>query len=152
MGDSLRPPRELDFSNTQKSWPEYKKRFARYRKASGLSDKSAERQINMLIYCMGREAEAIVNQIKVRAPRAAVLANKEQGIAAVKAEDAEGTLYDRTVEALDAYFTPRDNHLHYEVLFMSRSQFPERVTNISSEICMSWSRGAVGGTSCTRRI
>ena len=79
----------------------------------------------MLIYCMGREAEAIVNQIKVRAPRAAVLANKEQGIAAVKAEDAEGTLYDRTVEALDAYFTPRDNHLHYAVLSMSRSQLTE---------------------------
>ena len=79
----------------------------------------------MLIYCMGRETEAIVNQINVRAPRAAVAANEERGIAAVKAEDAEGTLYDRTVDALDDYFSPMNNHLHYAVVSMSRSQFPE---------------------------
>lgn len=87
-----------------------------------MSEKSAERQVNMLIYCMGCEAEAIINQITVRQPRAAVAADAARGIIAVEAEDAERTLYARTVEALDAYFTPRDNHLHYAVLFMSRSQ------------------------------
>ena len=122
MGDPLRPPGELDFSDTQKSWPEYKRRFSRYRIASGLSEKSAARQVNLLIYCMGREAETIVSQIDVRPPRAAVEADVGRGIEAVPAEDAEATLYDRTVEALDAYFTPQDNHLHYAVLFMSRSQ------------------------------
>jgi len=48
-----------------------------------------------------------------------------RGIIAVEAEDAERTLYARTVEALDAYFTQRDNHLHYAVLFMSLSQQSE---------------------------
>ena len=33
----------------------------------------------MLLYCMGRETEAIVNQINVRAPRAAVAAKKGMG-------------------------------------------------------------------------
>ena len=43
----------------------------------------------------------------------------------MEAEDAEGTLYNRTVKALDAYLTPMDMHLHYAVLFMSQSKSPE---------------------------
>jgi hypothetical protein len=70
----------------------------------------------MLIYCMGGEAEAIVTQIYIRAPRAADQDNN------IVTEDAEGTLYVRTPKAFGAYFNPRDNHLHYGVLFMSRTQ------------------------------
>ena len=107
-GGSIQPPSRLDFSDAQRGWPEYKRRFERYRSASGLSDKSAQRQVDMLIYCMGEEAEEIANQITVRAPTAD--------------EDADGTLFKRTVEAFDSYFNPRDNHLHYAVLLGSRVQ------------------------------
>ena len=40
----------------------------------------------------------------------------------VAAEDRKTSLYDHTVEVLNAYFNTHDNHLHYAVLFMSRSQ------------------------------
>ncbi|XP_067947271.1 uncharacterized protein [Watersipora subatra] len=73
----------------------------------------------MLLYCMGKEAESIYGQLTVRPPR---VANPDAGIAA---EDAGGMSFDRTVEALDNYFTPRDNHLHYAVLLGSRVQLPD---------------------------
>ena len=36
------------------------KRFLRYRKATGLSDKAGETQISTLIYCMGDSAEDVL--------------------------------------------------------------------------------------------
>jgi hypothetical protein len=119
MADSkLRGPSEMDFSNSQKSWPEWKRRFLRYRSASGLDEKAAQRQVDTLIYMMGEEAETIYEQLTVRVPRAADPGNN------IDAEDDDGTLFDRTVEAFDAYFVPRDNHLHYAVMLGSRSQLP----------------------------
>lgn len=126
MGDSLTPPDELDFTNTPKSWDDYKTRFEHYRIASGLNEKFAVRQIKMTTYCMSREAESIVTQLNIREPRDAVEADKRRGIETVDAEDAEGTLYYCAIETLAPYFNPRNNHLpsnnHYAVLFMSRSQ------------------------------
>ena len=63
-----------------------------------------------------------MSQLTIREPREAVVADETRGIEAVAAEDPEGTLYARTIEALSAYFNPRDNHLHYAVLFGSRVQ------------------------------
>lgn len=125
MSTSLQPPGELDFSDAHRSWPEYRRRFERYRIASGLDERSGARQVSMLVYCMGKEAESIVGQLNVRAPRAEVQADEARGILAAQAEDADGTLYNRTVEALEAYFNPRNNHLHYAVLFGSRTQQAE---------------------------
>ena len=108
-------PKEMDFSAPQ-TWPEWKRRFLRYRSASGLSERNAQRQVDMLLYCMGEEAESISAQLVVRPPRVADVPNN------IAAEDADGTLFNRTVEALDNYFMPRDNHLHYAVLLGSRVQ------------------------------
>lgn len=119
MPGGLEIPKGLDFSNTQKAWPEYKRRFLRYRSASGLSEKPAQQQVDMLIYCMGEEAESIIPHLQVRPPQEADEDNN------IPAEDADETLFDRTVEAFDTYFNPRDNHLHYAVLFGSRMQAPE---------------------------
>ena len=104
-------PKEMDFSAPQ-TWPEWKRRFLRYRSASGLSERNAQRQVDMLLYCMGEEAESISAQLVVRPPRVADVPNN------IAAEDADGTLFNRTVEALDNYFMPRDNHLHYAVLLV----------------------------------
>jgi len=65
---------------------------------------------------MGEEAEQIETQLVVRAPRGAEGDNP--------AEDADATLYGRTVEAFSQYFNPRNNYLHYAVLFGSRVQQP----------------------------
>lgn len=73
----------------------------------------------MLIYRMGEESEAIVPHLQVRPTRAADNANN------IAAEDPEGTLFDCTIEAFDKYFNPRDNHLHYAVLFGSHMQQPD---------------------------
>ncbi|XP_067940192.1 uncharacterized protein [Watersipora subatra] len=113
---SLKPPAELDFSSSQKAWPDWRKRFERYRSASGLCERSAQRQVDTLIFAMGEEAEAIADQIQIRPPREADEA------AGIEAENAEETLYLRTLEGFDNYFNPRSNHLHYAVLFGSRLQ------------------------------
>ena len=68
---------------------------------------------------MGEEAEQIATQITVRAP---IAANETANIAG---EDAEGTLFQRTLEGFDNYFNPRNNHLHYAVMFGSRVQLPD---------------------------
>ena len=57
----INPPKGLDFSNARSTWGAWKQRFERYRTASGIRDKSAEQQVDILIYVMGDEAESIHN-------------------------------------------------------------------------------------------
>jgi len=40
-------------------WPKWIRRFERFRQASGLSEKSEENQVNMLVYSMGDKADDI---------------------------------------------------------------------------------------------
>ena len=82
----------------------------RYRSARGLIDKDQQRQIDTLIYVMGPEAEKIVSQVTPRA----VGTDEDEG----------GTLFIRTVDGFTNYFHPRDNSLHYSILFSSRVQGP----------------------------
>ncbi len=42
-------------------WGKWKGRFRQYRVASGLSEKTAQCQISTLLYCMGEEAEDVLN-------------------------------------------------------------------------------------------
>ncbi|XP_067945234.1 uncharacterized protein [Watersipora subatra] len=112
--NSLKPPDNLDFVNSFTAWPEWLRRFNRYRSASGLDMQPPERQINTLIYIMGEEAEKIETQITVRPPRAAA--------GDIAEEDEAATRYDRTVECFRNYFNPRSNHLHHAVLFGSQVQ------------------------------
>ena len=45
-------PEPLSFSNSEE-WPTWIRRFERYRSVSGLDEKSAEKQVDTLIYSMG---------------------------------------------------------------------------------------------------
>ena len=112
----------MRISNTDKSWPEYRRRFERYQIAAGLDEKSGFRQVGMLLHCTSKETESIFKQLKVSKPRAAVVADEGRGIAAVETENKDGSLYNRPLEALDAYFNPHSNTLHYAVLLGSRIQ------------------------------
>ena len=76
----------------------------------------------MLLHCTSIETKSIFKQLKVRKPRAAVAADEGGGIAAVGTENDDGSLYNRTLEALDAYFNPHSNTVHYAVLLGSRIQ------------------------------
>ena len=52
-------PESFSFTNPE-LWPKWIRRFERYRLASGLSNKSAEVQVNALIYHMGDLADDIL--------------------------------------------------------------------------------------------
>jgi hypothetical protein len=52
-------PAPQTFSFDAAKWPEWKKRFERFRIASDLASKPGARQAAMLIYCMGPQAEEI---------------------------------------------------------------------------------------------
>ena len=73
-----------------------------------MEDKPQQRQVDALIYTMGPEAERIVNQISVRD--------------VTGDEVAADTLFVRTLEGFTSYFHPRDNTLHFSILFSNRVQ------------------------------
>ena len=106
----IKTPSPLDFSNASEVWDDWKQRFMRYRSASGLIDRDQQRQIDTLIYVMGDEAEKVFRQVVPRET--------------VGNEDANATLFIRTLDGFTNYFHPRDNSLHYSILFSSRIQGP----------------------------
>ncbi|KAF6038468.1 hypothetical protein EB796_003223 [Bugula neritina] len=107
----INPPKSMDFSNARSTWSAWKQRFERYRTASGLSNKTPEQQVDILIYVMGEEAESIHNQLTIRDQTV------EDGTPV-----ATDTIYARTLEAFNGYFNPQENTLHYRILFSSRLQ------------------------------
>ena len=56
----INPPEKFDFGKPE-MWPKWRKRFDRFRAASGLDEKDGPNQINALIYSMGERAEDIFN-------------------------------------------------------------------------------------------
>ena len=104
---NLRYPNALDFSNSQEQWPEWISRFERFRLASGLDEKSAERQVNTLVYTMGEEAEKVYSQLTITKPTETEATENPQ------------LLYERTVKAFKDYFNPTSNSLHYSILLSS---------------------------------
>lgn len=60
----ITPPSEFNFREPVE-WPRWIKRFERYRFASGLSEKEEKTQVNMLLYCLGDEGEALLESFKL---------------------------------------------------------------------------------------
>ena len=58
------PPDLLNFKSPE-DWPHWKQRFEQFRVASGLVDESAKKQVSMLIYCLGKEAETVLASTNV---------------------------------------------------------------------------------------
>jgi len=42
-------------------WPKRKRRFEQYHEASGLAEKGELRQVSTLLYCLGKEAEEVLD-------------------------------------------------------------------------------------------
>ena len=55
----LEPPSQFNFHNPEE-WRKWKKRFEQYRSASKLDEEPATRQVSTLLYCLGEEAEAVL--------------------------------------------------------------------------------------------
>ena len=56
----LSPPEEFNFKCPDE-WPRWKRRFEQFRIASGLGEESETKQVNTLLYCLGKESEAVLS-------------------------------------------------------------------------------------------
>ena len=111
---NLQPLGPFCFKKTEE-WPKWKRRFEQYRVASGLGDQSESRQVSTLLYCLGEDAEDILDTIRITA------------------EDKKK--YDKVVEAFDHYFQVRKNVIFERTCFNRRSQLPnESVEQFITEV------------------
>ena len=100
---NLQPPAPFCFQKTDE-WPKWKRRFEQYRQASGLADKGEKRQVNTFLYCLGNDAEEILDTTRITAE------NKKK--------------YNKVVEAFDGYFMVRKNIIFERARFNKRCQLP----------------------------
>ena len=87
----LLPPAAFDFTHPEE-WPNWRKRFERFRQAAKITAEEEEIQVSTLIYTMGPQAETIFAQF------------------GLSAEDS--TRWDPVIGAYDRYFQPRRNVIH----------------------------------------
>ena len=100
----LEPPPSFSFKALDQS-PKWKRRFAQYRLASGLSTKSDERQTSTLLYCMDEDAEDTLTSTDI------------------SAEDRRS--YAAVIAKFDAFFQVRKNSIFEHARFNRRSQKEE---------------------------
>ena len=60
----LQPPECFNFKRPDE-WPKWSKRFEQFRVTSGLSTKDDTRQVCMLLYCLGEEAEDVLKSTNI---------------------------------------------------------------------------------------
>ena len=61
---NLQPPAPFCFQKIDE-WPKLKRCFEQYQLASGLADKGEERQVSTLLYCLGEDAEDVLDTMKI---------------------------------------------------------------------------------------
>ena len=84
----LVPPQPFQFKNPD-SWSKWKRRFQQYRLVSGLTAQGADQQVSTLLYCMGEEAEDVLNSTNITTE--------------------ERKVFDEVVKAFDGFFQIRVN-------------------------------------------
>ena len=94
-------PESFDFARPE-TWEKWFQRFERFRSASSLESKAEEVQVNTLIYCMGGEAEDILDSLNL--------------------SDADRKKYKNVTEALQKYFVPKRNVIFERAKFNQRTQ------------------------------
>ena len=60
----LQPSELFNFRNPD-DWPRWKRRFKQFRVVAGLIADDPSKQINTLLYCIGKEAEAVLISTKI---------------------------------------------------------------------------------------
>ena len=97
----LQVPDPLNFKSPD-DWNRWSKRFEQFRMASGLDKDPEEKQVNTLLYCMGEEAEAILDSTKITAD--------------------EKKDYNTVVEKFNDFFKVRRNVIFERARFNRRNQ------------------------------
>lgn len=94
------PPESFNFKAPE--WSKWIRRFERFRKATGLDEKTGENQVNTLIYSMGQQADDIMASFDL---------NEE-----------ESQDYDVVKEKFESYFVVKRNVIYERAKFNSRIQ------------------------------
>ena len=97
----LQPPEPFDFRNSD-DWPRWKRRFEHFRNASGLATSAELQQVSTLLYCIGEEAEAVLESTSIT-------------------ED-ERKKYDDVLGKFEGYFKVRRNVIFERARFNRRCQ------------------------------
>ena len=97
----LTPPEPFQFKNPD-GWPKWKRRFQQYHTASGLATLGQEQQVSTLLYCMGEDAEDILNSTDI--------------------PDRHKKDYERVLDKFDTYFKVRVNIILERAKFNRRCQ------------------------------
>ena len=100
---SISPPEAFDFGDFS-SWPNWIRRFERFRIAAGLNAKTEEYQVNLLVYTMGHMADDVLNTL------------------ALLEEDKKK--YDTVRQAFDKHFICKHNVIYERAKFNKRCQEP----------------------------
>ncbi|UYV82469.1 hypothetical protein LAZ67_21002319, partial [Cordylochernes scorpioides] len=98
---TLCAPEPFNFSNPG-DWPKWIRRFERFRQASGLINNPENEQVNMLVYCMGDNADDILLSCKIASDQ---LEN-----------------YGKVIECFESHFIPRRNIIYERARFNQRCQ------------------------------
>lgn len=97
----IQPPEPFCFTSPNE-WPKWKKRFERFRTASGLCTKPEEHQIDAFLYIMGDQSEDVLSTFQL------------------SAEDSKN--FDVVLQRFDSYFIPKRNIIFERARFNMRSQ------------------------------
>ncbi len=104
----LSPPAPFNF--TPDAWPKWKRRFERYRIASGMDRFDASVQVNTLLYVMGDAADDIFASFLWALP-------------------ADASDYKKVMEKFEAHFIPRRNIIHERYMFNRRHQLADEASD-----------------------
>jgi transposase InsO family protein len=97
----VKNPEPFNFSSPSE-WPKWRKRFERFRIASGLNTKGEEEQVNMLIYLMGDQADDILLSFQLSAD--------------------DQKKYKAVIDKFEGHFVLRRNVIYERAKFNSRVQ------------------------------
>lgn len=100
---SINPPENFDFTDYSK-WPNWIRRFERFRVAAGLNGKEEDYQVNSLLYAMGDKADDILSTLGLR--------------------EEECGKYMIVKEAFDKHFIGKHNVIYERARFNKRCQEP----------------------------
>ena len=98
----IKPPDPLDFTKADIRWPDWKRRFERYRIATKLFKEDDDIQISTLLYTMGNESEYVFTHFAL--------------------DEKEAKDYGYVIGKFDEHFRPEKNIIHERAMFHQRSQ------------------------------
>ena len=101
---NLQPPTPFSFAKSDE-WLKWKRWFEQYRQTSGLVDKDEQRQVSTLLYCLGEEAEEVLDMTCIY-------------------ED-DRKKYQKVVDEFDKYFKVRKDVIYERAWFNQRNQLSD---------------------------